>query len=917
MIDPILATKITAPALRANLFVRNRLLQRLDAGIKTGHRLLLICAPAGAGKSTLASSWVRQCNKPVAWLSLDKGDNDFSSFWNHVIAAIQSVLPEIGQTARSALGSSEEVSYQALIGSIVNDLIELSTQLVLVLDDYHLIEAEQIHKSVNALIELLPVSVHLAIITRREPPLAVARLRVDGTLTEIRFGDLRFSRGEIDGLMNDIMNLNLSEDDIVTLTERTEGWVVGVQMAALSLQNMGCYAQHEFIQRFGGDDKFIMDYLMEVVLQTQSSDVLAFLLRTSVLDKLCGSLCDAILDKKDSALILEQLETANLFLIPLDNRRVWYRYHHLFADLLRRRFFQGDTKEDVKDICQRASRWHEGEGYTAEAGSYAMASEDYDFAAELIERNILRTFYRSETRLVYGWLNGLPVEQIRARPLLSAVYAGCLMLNHKRSVQYSEIKDLIEDWLQNAEDRVEQAVDPSPLEKHVLNLSRHYINKIRAYLANFLGEEPAKIVELSLKALDQLPKGEQMFRSAMMHILGIGYKRSREVNAAIKAFNQAWRLGEANGDLFNLSSSITNIALLTYESADLNKAIDICYEGLDVISRLAGGKFIPYTGLVYIALGSILSERCQFDDAIAAISEGIKLLTLANAEPEQQWGYVELAYIYCALGRIDQALCNLDEAKQVMSDTFATVDTYKARISAMAAKSNRIYLSDAVKWLNNHEEGASLFLHEDYDLVRMTRLRVTLARHKVEEDSEPSDLDPLLSQVEQQWVLASKRNIPRWQLEVLLLKTCLYQLQDKVDLAMNCFEQALEIGANRGYLRVFIDEGPEMIQLLRLAASQKRYQVFVGKLLAIIETLNFNDSDSLPTCNNSLREPLSPREFEVLQLMAEGAANPEIAKRLHISMSTVKTHVTHIFGKLGVGSRTQAIVRARELKLVG
>lgn len=922
MLNMILATKITVPSPRRNLVARDGLMEKLNAGLSLGNKLTLISASAGAGKTVLISQWIKRIKQPAAWLSLDMEDNDFYYFWRNLIAALQTIDTHIGLTAQAALQSARQVSKKALVTAVINDISGFGAPLMMVLDDYHRLHSESIHQSINFLIDNLPSQTHLVIATREEPPLAIARFRAGMNLTEIHGADLHFSIGETNRLMNDLLHCNLSQEDITILQERTEGWVAGLQMAALSLQNQSQMAKHEFINEFAGNDKFIVDYLVEDVLQKQPPHILSFLLKTSVLDKFCAPLCDDIMGRTDSRGTLEQLETANLFTIPLDNRRVWFRYHHLFADLLRQRLVQSVTQTEIIRIYLTACKWHEREGYISEAVSYAMAAKDYEYTADLIERNVLSTFYRSETRLVYHWLKTLPVEYVRTRPLLAAVYASCIMLTHSNHIHSPGIKNQIEEWLQIAVKNITKPVETDPIHQNIQNQAGHYIDKVRAYLAGLLGEDSTVVIDLTRKALERLPENEQMFRSALLHNLGTAYLYSGNTGAAIEAFDLAQRFGEMSGDLFNLSSSVNYLALLTNQSGDLFKTVEICRDGLRVISRLSEGQPIPYAGILYITLGGVLGEWCQFTEALDMLSTGIKLLDLTMADSNQQFGYIEMAYIKQAMGETGEALSCLARAKQSFANSSEVIDAHMARISLLAAEKDHRYFYDALRWMHtrtrNHASQFEL-TGESSDVIQLTWARIILAQ--LESGPSPNwDGMPFQPKyLDRQFESTQNWSMFKYQLEVLLLQSQAYQLQGNMDRAMASLEKALQLGETGGYLRIFIDEGAPMLKLLHSAASQKISPRFVTKLLDVFAGLK-KDGFTAPNRQNmespSLREPLSSREFEVLRLMAEGATNTEISQKLFIAISTVKTHITHIFDKLEVLNRTQAIVRARELKLV-
>lgn len=912
MSDSILTTKITPPPVGCtHLLLREHLWEKLHTGLRLGNKLILVSAPAGAGKTTLLSTWARKKRLPLAWLSLDKADNDFYRFWSHLLAALGVFDREIGEEAQTALLASPSVSINALLTSVINDLSGLKTPLVLVIDDYHLIHTETIHDSMNLFVEQIPAHFHIVISTREDPPLAPARLRARQALTEIRFSDLQFSLDETDRLMNEIMDFRLSAEDIAALKQRTEGWIVGLSMAALSLEKLSVSARNEFIRNFAGDDRFVMDYLVEDVLAKQSEDTLLFLFTTALLDKLNAALCDAVMGRVDSAEQLRYLEGANLFLIPLDNRRNWFRYHHLFADLLRHRVKFHLTEEEVSQVYKRASAWYERAGYTGEAVTYALETEDYEFAADVIERNLLSTFYRSETRLVCSWLKALPLELLRQRPLMAGVYAGCLLLANQEKIDSSEVREMIEEWLAYAEESL--AKQSGSIDRQAERLTVHYIDKIRAYLARYRGEDLATLIALTDRALARLPKSELMFRSALWHNLGIAYWDAGAIDSAVQAFDQARRYGEKSKDFFNLSSSLDFLAVLHCGRGELTRGMEVCKEGLNVISRLSGGGIIPYAGNIYITLGSIYGERCRFEEALEIIASGIELLDLTNSLNNQKRGYIEMAYIKQSLGKTDEALDDLLRVKRVFEHSESEIELHWAALSLTAAEGNPDYLENALRWAYNRRAAD---WEDRCDTAGLTYARLCYSQLTAEETLNRDKLGALLQYGERYLEAAPDRKQPRRQIEVLLFQAKIHQSLGETNSALHCVKEALRIGYMGGYLRVFVEGGVQVERLLKLALSGKTRVSYINRILSTFRRLQKEGPGYLQEKRLSQQEPLSVRELEVLRLLAAGLANTEIAKKLFISINTVKTHISHIFGKLEVTSRTQAVAEARRLRLV-
>jgi LuxR family maltose regulon positive regulatory protein len=909
MSDSILTTKITPPPMNhPQLLLRAHLWEKLRAGRRLGNKLILLSAPAGAGKTTLLGTWARAENLPLAWLSLEQADNDLHRFWYHLLAALRRLDPEIGQEAQTALLTSPTVSLSALLTSVINDLSARKTPLLLVLDDYHLIQTTAIHESINHFIDQMPPHLQIVIATREDPPLTLARWRAKQALTEIRFADLQFSLEETDCLMNKIKDFRLPAAEIAALQRRTEGWIAGLQLAALSLERLSPAVRREYIQNFAGDDRYVGDYLVEDVLAQQAKDTQLFLMKTALLEQMNAALCDAVMDRTDSAERLRYLEEANLFLIALDPRRSWFRYHHLFADLLRHRAESSLGRAEVAEVYRRASAWYDQAGYPQEAVAYALKTKDEAYAAAVIERNLLNTFYRSETRLVHNWLNALPLDLVRQRPLMAGVYAGCLLLANQEQIQAADVQAQIEEWLGYAEQAL--AKQSGSLAPQIERLTIHYVDKIRAYLARYRGADVATIITLTDRALARLPKHEPMFRSALWHNLGLAYRQAGVIDSALQAFEQSRRFGERSKDFFNLASALNHLALIHCEQAALTKGLEICKEGLSVIARLSGGGIIPYAGNIYITLGSIYGEWCRFEEALEIIASGIGLLELSNARGNQKRGYLEQAHLKHVLGHTAEALADLQRAKQIFPHSGAEIEAHWAAISLRAAARNPEYLENVISWA---EQQRTPDWHEQYDLSGLTYARLRYFQ-LAGESGQDDQLRTLLDYGARYLGTAPERY--RRRIELFLFRAQIYQRLGETQSAMHCMEEALKLGRRGGYIRVFVEEGAQVERLIQLARTKQTGVSYLNRLLTAFSRQRKAEQLHAVVQPSVLPEPLTDRELEVLRLLAAGAANTEIAKKLFISINTVKTHLAHIFGKLEVSSRTQAVAAARRLRLV-
>lgn len=883
--NSLLATKFHQPFIRSDWISRPSLLHLFDAALRRQHKLILVSAPAGFGKTTLVAEWADHINWPVAWLSLDKEDNDPARFWHYIIAAIHQVAPSYGQTIQLALEGPQLPALESVVTTLINELDQIKQPFILVLDDYHFIDTEIIHNSLNFLLDHLPLQHCFVISTRVDPPLALSRRRGSGYFTEVRTADLRFSTEETAILLNTINHLDLTEADITTLDNRTEGWIVGLQLAALSLRTQP--DRHAFVTAFAGDDRYIVDYLLDEVLRQQTPDIQSFLLQTSILERLCCPLCDAVTGRTDSQAVLHQLEAANLFIIPLDNRRYWYRYHHLFRDLLRHHLNQ---IEAGLALYHRASLWYEHEGFTIEAISQALSAHDFELASDLLERYAVAMFFRGETMLVHQWLNMLPENTRRTHPLLCAMYAHTTV--HAGSFQPSALK-LAECWLIDAEQAQQET-----------SLTRSFIALSHAYLALWRNAAPQIVIDLALRAIAILPSDEASeepnylrFRSSLNNNLGMSYLTLGDEAAAMKAFDQAHHIGKACDDLLNAYAAVSyQCSSILRRHGQLHEIASRCQKTLDPFE---GKRLSPYAGAVYINLGQVFLEWNKLEAAEHTLVKGLELVRLAWTFYFQIQGYVALAYLQQAQGK---TAAMLDTLEQI--DTLPNTNPGHVVIPFVMAHRVRLWLMSgnlqaAVQWADcyqlnldsNHDEAATLI-----------RVRIAQSRH------DPSiSLTCLLPYLEH-WL--SVNNAKGWVellIELWMLRALVLYAVGNTDQAVAALQRAMVLAEPGGYVRVFVNEGQPMCELLHhVRAKGGQLVPYTSRLLATWR------GDFHPP----LFEALSQREFEILQLLAAGHSNAEIAHELVISLNTAKKHVANILQKLDVPSRVKAVKRARELGLL-
>jgi LuxR family maltose regulon positive regulatory protein len=896
MSPPILATKLYIPPSRPKVVLRPRLIERLNEGLSSGRKLTLISAAAGFGKTTLISEWVADCKRPVAWLSLDEGDNDPARFLTYLIAAVQTIVPKIGEGLLAVLQSPQPPPPESILTSLLNEITTVSDNFILVLDDYHVIDAQPVDQVFTFLVEHLPPQMHLVIASREDPPLPLARLRVRDQLIELRALDLRFTPAEAAEFLNRVMGLSLSAEDIAALENRTEGWIAGLQLAALSMQ--GHQDTTSFIQSFTGSHHFVLDYLMEEVLQQQSESVQTFLLRTSILDRMCGPLCDAvILDPAVSGQeTLEYLEHANLFIVSLDNERRWYRYHHLFGDLLRQRL--GKPKE-FAEFHLRASQWHEENGDLGAAFHHAIATGDFVRAARLAEAAWQRMNESFQSAAWLGWVKKLPDKLIRTMPVLCTQIAQAFTDTGELEASELRLQDA-ERCLDGSELANEAQLKPLPA----------MIALTRAYNAQVQGD-PAATVKYAELALQLIPEDDLDRRARAINILEVIHWASGNLEVAIRGIGDWMESMTQLGNHVFVVASAFAVADMLVGLGSLSEAERTYQDALQLAAQY-GPEAEHITAHHHLGLSMIYRQRG--DDTLAAhhLKRAAELgLQTTLVDWLYRW-HVAQAQLKEAAGDLETALALLDEAKRVY------IQSLLPDLRPIAALKARIYLKQgrpdkARAW--TAERGLSLadevsYLHEFEHL--------TLARLEIANPLVNALLARLLQAAE-----AQKRRSSA--LDILLVQALAHEAQGNRPQALAALDRALTLAEPEGYVRVFVDEG-EMMRLLIAdfgVLIEKQAHGQDHKLLGYVDKLltAFPQSATVPqseirNLKSKMVEPLSPRELEVLRLIEQGFSNQEIADRLFLAVSTVKGYTRTLFDKLQVQRRTEAVVRARELGLL-
>lgn len=884
MSDPeLLTTKLCARPLPPQTVTRRCLVAKLNAGI--GCRLVLVSAPAGYGKSTLLSQWTHQTDRLVAWLSLDPDDNELTSFLRYLIAALDTLKPNPAQTI-TALLQSPQPPVRTVMAGLVNELSEVQEPAVLVLDDYHVIQEPSIHEATTFLLNHLPSQVQLAILTRADPPLPLARLRARRQLLEIRASDLRFTTTEAQMFINELAGLNVSTADVVALTERTEGWITGLQLAALSMQGQDADQRSHFVAAFAGSHRYIVDYLVEEVLSHQPAAVRDFLLQTSVLERLTAALCDAVTGQADGRAMLERLEQRNLFVIPLDDERQWYRYHHLFAEVLWKRLRQHHP-DWLPTLHGRATAWFEQNGFLTEAVQHALAADDKPRAARLIEENALGLLMYGRMRSLLNWIEA--VGDLALKHPWLRIHKGWALILLGRLEEVESVLASVERSL------------PSQRTKEEDEMVGH-VAAIRAYKFAMQGEA-ARAVTLAGEASRFLPERDAAVRSVVTFTLGTAHRLKGNLTEASQTLEEAWTAGSAADNLYLALGAISSLADLKFDQGQLHHAART-YREMLALATWPDGRRLPAAAMALFGLGMIDYEWNELQPA--------EEHTLQARELACQWGHlatlagsqIMLYRIWQAQGRPDSAQEALHEAQRLARDhvlaprVTAWLEAFRVRSWLSQAK-----LDIARNWVESSgftADDNSSYLH---DAVYQALVRVYLATQET---------DQALPIIERLRETAESAGRMGSLVETLALEALVQRAAGNIPQALVALETALFLAQPEGFVRIFVDEGPPMRELLRHAASRGIEPQYVAFLLEAFPLA----SDNTPAPEQPLIDPLSERELEVLSLISAGLSNQAVADELVISLGTVKAHTASIYRKLNVNSRTQATARARELRLL-
>jgi ATP/maltotriose-dependent transcriptional regulator MalT len=891
----ILSTKLSIPPLRSRLVVRPRLIQKLNQGMESG--FVLVSAPAGYGKTTLLSAWLDQVDCITAWLSLDDGDNDPARFLAYLAAALRQVDPSIGEAMESKVGLYTQPEAESLLTPLINQIAQVKHPFCLILDDYHVIQNQEVHQIVSFMLEHRPPALHLVIATRADPPLPLARLRARSGMLELRLADLRFTMQEAADFLNSTMGLKISPDDVGRITRRTEGWIAGLQMAALSMQHTEDVSG--FITAFTGSHHYIVDYLLGEILGRQSPEIRRFLLYTSILDLLTGPLCDALLEGEEettptrpASVILEELEHANLFILPLDHEQRWYRYHPLFAELLRGHL-QKNNPSQIAILQTRASDWFEGQGLISDAIRHALASSNWECVVRLISANIFALLEQSALNAVARQLENLTSEDRSARPWLCigrawlAAYTGQL--------------SYVEPILKLAEAEIGGLNSQADLE----TLGGH-IATIRAY-TSWIGHKREIAVRAAQVALEWLPETERLMRCQAATILGLSLHDSNMRTQVYKlALGYAREISVSHVTIFTYGCWAWELAM----EGRLREAHTTCQEAMQLAQSSSSHQPLPTLSHVYSSLSFVL---CEWNDIEGAIRYGREAVDLARRWEQADalhFALNNLGYALFASGDVEGAFDTLRQSWQVAHRTSAWFEeiSIAQEVEWYLAQENLEAALQSLRINQVNIDEASRSLPHPFKSLIMPLISVQVFIAQKQYTKALTLIANFMEDLEEMGVGNYLVRLYTWQ-------ALAYHGLRQEEQSIASLRQALTLAAPEGYVRTFIGSGPALIYLLHQARDAGVMTDYVDKLLAAVQQ-GVKAKPIEAGVKSSLIEPLSEREMDVMKLLMQGCTDKKIAETLVIARETVHKHLKNIYAKLDVHSRSEAIVRARELGML-
>jgi LuxR family maltose regulon positive regulatory protein len=865
----------------------------LNEGLEFGRQVTLVSAPAGFGKTTCISEWVNALDCPVTWLSLDPADDDPGRFFAYLVAALQKVDENLGREIEGVLRSGQLPPSEAISTTLSNDILELEGRFLLVLDDFHVIQDHFILQVLQKLVSSLPQPLHLVLLTREDPSLPLARLRANNQMTEIRAGDLRFTSPEADRFLNEVMGLSLSQVDIAVLDDKTEGWIVGLQLAGLSVRDRA--DPSSFIATLSGSHRFILSYLTEEVLSQQPEEIQHFLLQTSILDRLSGDLCNAVTGRTDGHFLLERLFNANLFLIPLDDEQRWYRYHHLFADLLRD-LQHAHQKDEAAELHRRASRWYAQAGLASEAIQHALAAEDYEMAVHLVESHAKGMILRGYLKTVEGWMQAISPEWSSQSPKANMAFAWMHFLRGT----IAQASPYLE--------RLQTIFSGSQMgEKEDLSLQAEWL-ALQSTALNAQGK-PMESLALANRALEIVPDKDHYVRS-LIHIgLADAYQQMDDYVHAVEAFEMIVQHGRAAANFVIELLGLAGLSAMALRHGQLHLAFEIASQGVDRVER--SGSLPPISATVYGGLGQVYYQWNQLEQSHNCFLRATQVSTLSGYRDVEIYYMVILSRLYQMEGDLEASARKIQEAVDLLQGGAAAwvrSEVVSQQVRIYLARDNPVAAETVLR-----QSGVSIqdeVTHQT-DSIHIAYLRLMLYRGQDHQNDKLRQASELARRI-----IASAEAGQRIEtvLQTLISSALVRSSSGDTKGSLELLDQALGLAEPEGYIRIFLDEGAPVAALLRRAQKCGIHSDYIKELLALFPSPA--GESNLPQKIGELVEPLTERELEILGLIDEGCSNQEIARRLVITLHTVKKHNSNIYAKLGVNSRTQAVARARQLRLL-
>jgi LuxR family maltose regulon positive regulatory protein len=896
----LLETKLYLPRRQRRMVPRPRLMERLSHGAES--TLTLVSAPAGFGKSTLLSAWLATENRSAAWLSLDAGDNNVALFWTYFVTALRTVDPKIGGSVLQSLDGPRPASGPELLNDILNELGALKRDVVLVLDDYHVIESRDVHEGLAYLLDHLPPRMHLIIASRADPPLPLARLRAGGELVEVRAADLRFTAEEASAYLGEVMGLPLTAQDMTTLSSRTEGWIAALQLAALSMRGRDDLSG--FVAGFAGDDRYIVDYLVEEVLRSQPEPVRTFLLRTSILSRMTASLCDAVTGQDDGRRMLGELDRSNLFLVPLDDRRRWYRYHHLFGEMLQVRLL-GEHSDELPALHRRASGWYAQHGEPEPAIQHAIAAGDYALAADLIEAAMPALVRDRREGALREWLELLPVEIFRTRPVLSLSYVGALLSTGEIEGTEPRLRDA-ERWLDGAKDA---AGVREPTDELVVVDAEEYrrlpsaVAVYRSALALVRGNTD-ETIRFARRALELVDEDDYVRHGSASALIGLARWGSGDLEEAHNAYADSVADFRRSGHIADVLGCTLTLADIRLTQGRLGDALT-SYERAMQLADERGDRKLRGIPDMHVGMSGVYRERDNLEEAAHHLELARELGEYAGLPKNRYRWRVAMAQLLQVQGDLAGAAGLLDEAERVyvadMAPNVQPVEAFRAR--ALLAQGR---VAEVAAWARSRGLSADDELSYLREFEHMTLARLLIAQYRQEGGGQA--LENALALLDRLHRSAEAGGRTGNLIEILVSQALAHHLRGDLPAALASLDHALTLGEPEGYVRIFVDAGAPMRSLLKAAAGRSDY---ARSLLTKFGEHAASAPSSKP--GQVMTLPLSEREREVLRLLATELSGPEIARQLVVSLNTVRTHTKSIYSKLGVTNRRAAVRRAEEL----